>query len=221
MEIRNIIFDLGGVLYNINYNLTAHAFKSLDISNFDDIFTQASQLQLFDLLDKGAITPDAFRNELRNLTGLPLTDQQIDNAWNAMLLEMHPYSLELLAKVKGRYRTFLLSDTNQIHFPVFLQYLIDNHNLDNLKDLFEEQYLSFEMGMRKPDVEIFNFVIRQNGLIPSETLFIDDTPQHVAGARKAGLRAYWLNVDTESVADLFENGQLKRSFLNVLQNQNT
>lgn len=221
MEIRNIIFDLGGVLYNINYNLTAHAFKSLDISNFDDIFTQASQLQLFDLLDKGAITPDAFRNELRNLTGLPLTDQQIDNAWNAMLLEMHPYSLELLAKVKGRYRTFLLSNTNQIHFPVFLQYLIDNHNLDNLKDLFEEQYLSFEMGMRKPDVEIFNFVIRQNGLIPSETLFIDDTPQHVAGARKAGLRAYWLNVDTESVADLFENGQLKRSFLNVLQNQNT
>lgn len=221
MEIRNIIFDLGGVLYNINYNLTAHAFKSLDISNFDDIFTQASQLQLFDLLDKGAITPDAFRNELRNLTGLPLTDQQIDNAWNAMLLEMHPYSLELLAKVKGRYRTFLLSNTNQIHFPVFLQYLIDNHNIDNLKGLFEEQYLSFEMGMRKPDVEIFNFVIRQNGLIPSETLFIDDTPQHVAGARKAGLRAYWLNVDTESVADLFENGQLKRSFLNVLQNQNT
>jgi glucose-1-phosphatase len=220
MEIRNIIFDLGGVLLNISYQASIDEFKALGITNFDQIFSQASQDKVFDGLDKGHISPDEFRNRLRNLTGLPLTDAQINKAWNAMLREMPGYSLTLLEQVKDHYRTFLLSNTNAIHFPDFLVYLKETHRYESMEILFEKQYLSYEIGMRKPDVEIFEYVVTQNGLNPSETLFIDDTFQHVEGARKAGLKAYWLDISKESVLNLFERGRLKESFLKQLQNHN-
>jgi glucose-1-phosphatase len=221
MEIRNIIFDLGGVLMNISFQATIDEFKALGITSFDQIFSQASQDRIFDGLDKGHISPDEFRSRLRDLTGLPLTDSQINQAWNAMIQEMPEHSLTLLEQVKDYYRIFLLSNTNAIHFPDFLDYLKESHGYESMEVFFEKQYLSYEIGMRKPDVEIFEYVITENGLNPSETLFIDDTLQHVEGARKTGLKAYWLDISKESVLNLFEKGKLKESFLRQLQNHNS
>ena len=219
MTIKNIIFDLGGVLLNIDFHATINAFKELGVTRFDEFFTQAKQNQLFDRLDKGAVTPEAFRDEIRAASGINISDAVFDRAWNAMLLDYPPQKIPLLEHSRKHYRTFLLSNTNAIHFPAYTEELKRVHGYESLEQLFEKQYLSHEIGMRKPDVETFAWVLAQNGLKGSETLFFDDTLQHVEGARKAGLNAYWIDLSKEDVLDYFEEGKLKESFFAKLQNQ--
>lgn len=219
MQIKNIIFDLGGVLLNINYHATIKAYKEAGVTNFDKFFTQAKQNHLFDRLDKGEVSPQGFRAEMRSISGLNLSDELIDQAWNAMLLDLPSHRIPLLEEAKKHYRTFLLSNTNAIHYPAYTAYLKEAHGYESLSLLFEKQYLSHEIGMRKPDVETFLFVLEQNGLKAEETLFFDDTLQHVEGARKAGLHAYWIDLEKEAVEDYFENGKLKDSFFTKLESQ--
>ena len=208
MKIRNIIFDLGGVLLNIDYQATINAFKDFGISHFDDLFTQTSQDHVFDYFDKGEISPEEFRNKIRRMAGLPLTNESIDQAWNAMLLDLPWHRIDLLQGVKANYRTFLLSNTNAIHFPVFREYLHKAYGFDSLDAFFEKQYLSHEIGMHKPDREPFDLIIRENGLEPSQTLFIDDSRQHLESARAAGMYAFWLDTGAMQVTDLFDQNYL-------------
>lgn len=213
MNIKNIIFDLGGVLLNIDYQATINAFKKLGMKDFDEFFTQAAQHQLFDRLDKGEISPVAFRNELRRLSGLEVSDEEIDSAWNAMLLDLPAKRLALLERVGKRYRTFLLSNTNSIHYPAYMDYLNRHYGIADLSALFNKQYLSFQVGMRKPDREIYTHVLSDQALQAGETLFIDDSFQHVEGAREAGLNAVWLDVQRREVNDFFtEHHRLKEEF---------
>lgn len=206
MRIKNIIFDLGGVLLNIDYHATIKAFVNLGITNFEELFSQASQNGLFDKLDIGKVSPEGFRNNLRRVTGLNLSDNEIDKAWNAMLLDMPLERIQLLELTKKHYRTFLLSNTNAIHYPEYSAYMESAHGYASLAMLFEKQYLSHEIGMRKPDKKTFQYVLKQNGLKVRETLFIDDTLQHVKGAREAGLYAYYLDIKKETITDLFTDG---------------
>lgn len=219
MEIKNIIFDLGGVFLNIDYQATIKAFKSLGVKNFEDFFTQANQNHLFDRLDVGKVSPADFRDELRQISGLALTDAEIDTAWNAMILDFPQQKIPMIEQISGNYRTFLLSNTNAIHYPAYTRFLQEAHGYESLAELFEKQYLSHEIGLRKPNVEVFYFVMEQNNLIPAETLFFDDTLQHVEGARKAGLNAYWIDITREDITEYFEKGMLKSSFFTKLQNQ--
>jgi len=205
LNIKNIVFDLGGVILNIDYHLTIDAFKRLGFENFDTIFTQAKQTGIFDKLDKGQITPKEFRDGVRELAGKPFTDEQIDNAWNAMLLDFPMDRLKLLEQVHGQYRTFLLSNTNQIHIDVYNQILQNTFGVKDLSHFFEKEYYSHEVHMRKPDSEIFEFILSQNGLNAEETLFIDDTEQHIVGARKTGINAYHLKLNQgETIETLFK-----------------
>jgi len=205
LNIKNIVFDLGGVILNIDYHLTIDAFKRLGFENFDTIFTQAKQTGIFDKLDKGQITPKEFRDGVRELAGKPFTDEQIDNAWNAMLLDFPIDRLKLLEQVHGQYRTFLLSNTNQIHIDVYNQILQNTFGVKDLSHFFEKEYYSHRIHMRKPDAEIFKFILNQNGLTAEETLFIDDTEQHIVGARKMGINAYHLKLKQgESIETLFK-----------------
>lgn len=190
---------------NIDYQATFQAFKALGVREFDRFFTQASQVNLFDRFDKGEISVVEFRDKIRAITGLPMTDKAIDRAWNAMLLDLPWHRMELLEGVKAKYRTFLLSNTNAIHFPAFLEYLQREFRIDSLSPWFEKQYLSHEIGMRKPDKEVYLHILEENGLNPADTLFVDDTRQHVEGAREAGLKAFWLNTDQVQISDLFNS----------------
>jgi putative hydrolase of the HAD superfamily len=203
-NIKNIIFDLGGVILNIDYHLTIDAYKNLGITNFESMFTQAQQVGLFDQLDKGLVTPAQFRDGLREISGLTLTDQQIDNAWNAMLLDFQPSKLNVLKGVKGHYRTFLLSNTNAIHIDEYNKILHNTFGFENLSVFFDKEYYSHLIHMRKPDAEAFEIILKENSLNPGETLFIDDTLQHVEGARKLGILAYHLNIPAgERIENLF------------------
>jgi len=213
--IKNIIFDLGGVILNINYNKTSEAFKELGLNNFDELYSQAQQSHLFDHLERGLISNKSFRDEIRRLSQLNLSDVQIDKAWNAMLLDLPKERIDILLEAKKNYRTFLLSNTNDIHLKAYTENLYNQHSIKSLSELFEEEFFSHKIQLRKPDVEAFRYVIEKMELIPEETLFIDDSAQHLVGAKKAGLNTYFMDVKNGMMlCSLFENGLLKSEVLN-------
>ncbi len=201
---KHIIFDLGGVILNINYQLTIDAFKKLGIVNFEALFTQAEQIGLFDQMDTGEISPQEFRHNIRKLASMPLSDEAIDDAWNALLLDLPPIRINLLKRVKEHYQTFLLSNTNAIHMKSYNQMLQNTFGLKNLSSFFNKEYYSHLIHMRKPHAEAFEIILRENDLQPHETIFIDDSIQHVEGAKKLGILAYHLNIPKgESIEQLF------------------
>ena len=192
LEIKNIIFDLGGVIYNIDYQLSIDAFKKLGIRNFKERYSQSSQSPLFDQLETGKISPEEFHEGIRLESGLPLTATQIDTAWNAMLINMPPNRVELLKAISGNYQIYLLSNTNAIHIPLFNEQVDREFGKGVFHAIFRKVYLSYELKMRKPNKEIFEYVLLENNLLPQETLFIDDSLQHVEGAKTTGIRTLWL-----------------------------
>lgn len=203
MEIKNIILDLGGVLLNIDYTLTINSFKALGITDFEALFTQAQQNNLFDRFEKGEIESGHFIGELNKLLPSKSKDA-IKNAWNAMLLDFPQERFPFLMGLKERYNTVLLSNTNELHLDFILQQLKLVHNLDSLNNHFKNTYYSCEMGMRKPDPEIFLKVCELEGFNPKETLFIDDTLQHVEGAKSAGLNAFHLDIKSMDIVRLLD-----------------
>jgi len=200
---KNIIFDLGGVILNINYNLTAEAFKKLGIKNYNELYTQFNQISLFDDLEIGKISSNIFRTKIKELCKISISDSEIDKAWNAMLLDFPKERLDLLNKLKNKYRLFLLSNTNEIHLIDYQKQLQEKFNIRNLGEFFEKEYYSHIVGLRKPNKEIFEMVLKENDLIASETLFIDDSIQHIEGAKLVGINAYHLTKG-ESIIDIFK-----------------
>ena len=184
--IKNIIFDLGGVIINIDYRLTLNEFRKLGLKDMDKTYTQASQLPWFDKYDTGGISSEKFIYEFSKVLDPGTSSEQIIHAWNAMLLDFPQERAELLLKLKTKYRTFLLSNTNDLHTKYYFQQIHDLYGYDEMKMFFEKEYYSNRVGMRKPNPEIFKLVVRENGLMASETLFIDDTLKHVEGAKIAG-----------------------------------
>jgi len=199
--VKNIIFDLGGVILNIDYGQTANAFMKIGVANFDKIYSQAKQGQVFDKLETGDLTPDEFREYIKEIVpSLQFSD--IDKAWNAMLLDLPIQRIDLLKKLKKKYRLFLLSNTNEIHIKCFRKIIESSYGKNIFDDVFEHQYYSSDIGMRKPNAECFQYVLEKNSLEPSETLFIDDSVQHVEGARKLNIKAYHL-MPGEDITTLF------------------
>ena len=201
-KIKNIIFDFGGVIINIDYTLTIKKLKELGLNNFDDHYNQSGQSGLFDRLDTGRINGNEFIHELASFYKTPPLNQELIDAWNAMLLDFPPERAELLTNLKTKYRTFLLSNTNEIHLNYYFKKLKEWYEVDNMSYFVHREYYSCYLNMRKPDTEIFEYVIRENNLNPPETLFIDDSLQHVEGAMKTGLRAFHLN-GGKTIMDIF------------------
>jgi len=195
-QIKNIIFDLGGVILDLEYIRTTSAFIDLGIKDFDKIYSQKLQQHFFDDFEKGNITATQFRKEVKKHLDSIVSDDSIDAAWNAMLLTIPPSRIELLKQIQNKYRIFLLSNTNEIHIKAFQEILKRDFGKDILIEVFEKCYYSSMVRLRKPEPEIFNYVIEQNNLKLSDTLFIDDSIQHVMGALEVGLNATLLEPGT-------------------------
>ena len=200
---KNIIFDLGGVLLNIDYSLEVNEFIELGIKDFEKLFSEPNHKQLFDFMDKGSISASDFRKTINSRLKSPAADYLIDEAWNAMLLDLPPARLDLLKRLKATHRTFLLSNTNQIHVHAIHRYLEKEYGINDLSPFFEKVYYSYQTGMRKPEAGIFKLVLEENNLNAHETLFIDDSIQHIEGAKKLGIETYWLDTTKESIVDIF------------------
>jgi HAD superfamily hydrolase (TIGR01509 family) len=197
-----IIFDFGAVIIDIDYHKTRDAFENQGIKNFDELFSKARQNSLFDNLEKGLISEAQFRDELRALSGINLSDDTIDECWNSMLLQMPSKRVDMLKKLQLHKPLYLLSNTNIIHEKAFSAAIEDEYGWNTFKSIFQKVYFSHEINLRKPDLEIFEKVLSDNNLNPSTTLFIDDSPQHIEGARKAGIHAFHLQ-DGVEVCNLF------------------
>jgi len=192
-NVSNIVLDYGNVIFDIDFPKLRQSFVDLGIEDVDRFYGHKAQHALFDAFDKGIITAAQFRNEIRKAAGnSELSDEAIDTAWNSLLIGVRPGHHELLRQLKARYRTFLLSNNNEIHYDWIMHYLDREFGLVGNAEFFEKDYYSHLLGMRKPDEEIFEFVLDTHGLEPAKTLFVDDSPQHIETARKLGLQAQLL-----------------------------
>jgi len=190
-HIKNIIFDYGNVIFQLDFQKSQQAWKDLGIDNADTFYGHKVQDKIFDGFESGDVPADEFRDYIREISGNPgLTDEQINHAWNSLLVGVPEGNHELLLSLKPKYRTFLLSNINPIHYDYIMNYLEDEFGFDGNDHLFEKVYYSHLTGKRKPNAEIFEQVLNENNLDPAETLFIDDSPQHIAGAQKLGIQTY-------------------------------
>jgi HAD superfamily hydrolase (TIGR01509 family) len=189
-EIKNIIFDLGGVIMNIDFKLTEKAFADLGF-DFAKHMTQFHITPFFEDYETGTINNTEFVKGIQQIAGAPLSEKEIIQAWNALLLDFPLERIELLEKLKKKYRIFLLSNTNALHYEAFQQtfYSLTGKRLE---DIFEKTYYSHTANLRKPDIAIYKLVLDENKLKAEQTLFIDDTASNFGPAQQAGIQTFHL-----------------------------
>lgn len=202
--IRHIILDLGGVILNIDYTLTEQAFTALGVKNFSQLYSQAQQTSLFDDFETGRIDSTTFVRAIQDLAGVPLRTEDIKNAWNAMLLDFPLRRLQILQQLQLHYDMVLLSNTNEIHEEAFNKILMQASGIPNIGVFFDKVYLSHRIGMRKPNIEVYKRILDETGFKAEHTLFIDDSLQHVEGARKTGIQAIHLEKGMSIEKDIFK-----------------
>ncbi|AMM52602.1 HAD family hydrolase [Rufibacter sp. DG15C] len=191
-SIKNIIFDLGGVIINLDYAKSTDALRAFSKVNDQVAFSQKSQSELFDQYEMGQISSEAFRQMLRQEYNIEATDAQIDEAWNAMLLDIPSERIDLLRELGKKYKLYLLSNTNAIHMLAFNEIIAQSFEMPSLDSLFDQVYYSHLVGKRKPDAAVFEQILEENDLKREETLFIDDSIQHIESAQRLGIKTLHL-----------------------------
>ena len=186
-KISAIILDLGGVILNLDQERTYKNFAKLgfDLDQMNDEST------IFNDFEKGLITEKEFRQAIKTFLKESVSDEQIDAAWNSMLLDLPKERIELIKILKKKYEVYLLSNTNVIHIDFFRNYFDKNFKHENWNSLFNKIYYSHEIGLRKPDANIFEFVLKETAKDPRECIFIDDNKLNLNGAESCGIRTIW------------------------------
>lgn len=181
-----ILFDLGGVLINLNYQLTVEAFIQLGVKDLNLTYSQASQTSLFDDYETGKISTQQFINTIKNYVPASVTPNQIVHAWNAMILDFPEENSVFLEELARHKKLYLLSNTNAIHLQK-VELKLAQITTKKLADYFTKVYYSHEIKQRKPHAQTFDFVCKNAQITPEKTLFIDDSEQHLVGAKSIGL----------------------------------
>jgi HAD superfamily hydrolase (TIGR01509 family) len=194
-HVDNIIFDLGGVIINLDIPATTKALKQLAEKYQTTSFKLQPDHHIFKAFELGLVSTAEFRDTLRSFIHPEVTDAEIDLAWNAMLLDIPRERLDLLQQLKNQHKTFLLSNTNEIHYKAFHKILYDTHHYPSLDEFFHKAYYSHLIQKRKPDAEAFQLILDENGLRAERTLFLDDTPQHLEGAQRLGMQTMLVTPD--------------------------
>lgn len=205
--IRHIIFDLGGVLLNLDQQRSIQAFSDLGIADFGGLYSHLQQSTLFDDLETGAISTAQFIRTLKAACGDVATDEQIITAWNKLILDFPLRRLQILQQLQLHYDLVLLSNTNEIHEAFFNRVLQQAHGIPNIGVFFDRVYYSHKLGLRKPDPRIFSRVLEDCGFRPGQTLFIDDNKQNVMAAETLGIRTIWLEPHMNIETDIFRSIQ--------------
>ena len=200
-QIRNIIFDLGGVLLDVDYNRASSAFIQLGVKNFDELYSQYKSNDLFEKLETGEVSEKAFYQAIREYSKIDITEEAIETAWNSMLLDFRKPSLSFLDLIKDKYRVFLFSNTNSIHHKAFREIFTTQTGKASLDDYFIKSYYSHVVGMRKPYKESYQFILQDAGINAGETLFIDDSYNNIEGAKETGILTHLL-LEGEKIEEL-------------------
>jgi len=200
-NIRNIILDLGGVILELDVDRTVMEFNALGFPRGKNIEAILSKHTFFLEFETGKISTDEFISKLMEIHENKVSQENVIKAWNAMIRGFKADNIKLLQKLRKNYRLFLLSNTNAIHETLYNNQLKEDHGIDNLDRIFDKVYYSHDLKMRKPDPEIFRFVLDDQQFPPEECLFVDDTLMHVESARSVGIRAYHL-ASPERITDV-------------------
>ena len=201
-KIKNIVFDLGGVIMNLDVPKTIKAFKNLGIKNIVNDTGHHYQYSFFYDFEIGKISETDFIKSLCNLSDKSPTHQEIITAWNAMILDMPKERIDFLKDLGEKYSLFLLSNTNKIHQKEYLDTFKNSFD-SKFNDLFKKAYYSHEIGVRKPDKAVFKFILEDSNLVAGETLFVDDALSNIEGAQKVGIKTYHVqNYDTKNILKL-------------------
>lgn len=188
-NIRNIIFDMGGVLLDLDRERSIAAFASIGYPQAENLLSNYTQQGVFGDLECGRITPAEFYDYIRLESGKKLTDAQIMDALNQFVVGLPMYKLQMLLDLRKRFRVYLLSNTSAVMMPDIKARYFTQQGL-TFDDYFDRAFLSYEMGYIKPDPEIFRMMLDGSDIVPEESLFLDDGPANTAAGEKFGLRTY-------------------------------
>lgn len=191
-EAKNIIFDLGAVIINITPETVVNAFKSAYKGDFELKYTHLVASAIFEDYEIEKVNSTEFLATIYEALERQVSLEEIEIIWNKMLLDIPKKRIEILQKQKEIKNTFLCSNTNEIHIDVINKYIKDEFQINGLEPLFHKVYLSYKLGVRKPNPEIFQLILDENKLIPADTLFIDDSAEHIATANKLGIKTIHL-----------------------------
>ncbi len=198
--IKNIVFDLGRVLLNINPLLTQAGLAELGYRP-DNESAGAKDDEIVIKLERGALSDDDFIKDVLSVVKEGATPDDIIRVWNAMLLDFPENHVSTIQRLKKDYKIFLLSNSNSIHYKSYTSAFRQRYGFE-FGELFEKMWFSFHIGITKPDPEIFRYILEDRKLVPSETLFIDDTLVHVEAAQGMGIRTFHLT-GTQDISNLF------------------
>jgi len=195
--IKNIIFDFGDIFINLDKAATYKEMAKLGVTAITE-----EMIGVYHQYEKGLMSTDDFINFYHDKFGIKKTD--LVNAWNAILLDFPKRRLTFLKEIAAskKYRLFLLSNTNDLH----IRWVVDSLGKEfynEFKNSFEQFYLSHEINFRKPDLEIYEFVLNENNLIANETLFVDDLKENTDSASTLGIHVWNLIPEKEDVTELF------------------
>lgn len=202
--IKNIVFDLGGVIINLDFNRTYAAFAKLTGKTETDIKELFDKENVFRRYETGALSEDAFFRFLNGNICRQASIFELKDAWNALLLDIPGNRIELLKQLKTKYKLYLLSNTNDTHIQKVNEVLTEVSGVEDLKHLFHKTYYSFEINLAKPSKKIYDFVTSDEKLDPKETVFLDDTYLNLTGASDAGWKVLHVR-HPETILELLEN----------------
>lgn len=195
--IEAIIFDFGDIFINLNRDAMKNAFHTLELEEWNEDMRKLNRN-----FEVGKISEEEFLSGMQE--HVPNASLElIKKNWNTILMEFPLYRLEFLQLLSQKYRLFLLSNTDAIHIHHF-QETVGESFYSTFYQCFQKVYFSFELGMRKPDQEIYKYVLEQNNLSAKRTLFVDDKKENTDSALKLGIRVWNLQVGKEDVVDLFD-----------------
>jgi glucose-1-phosphatase len=206
-KIKNIIFDLGGVLLNINPLLSLLELEKVSGITKEELIVKLASEQIFEKFDTGSLNPAQFRSTLCQILNKNVNDSEMDRIWNKLLLDFPPPRVEMLQQIRKNYRVFLLSNTNSIHFDHYTREFHEKYEIPMIS-LFERLFLSYEIGIHKPDAGIYNYVLQHADINASESVFFDDSIANVEAAVLQGIEGIQI-ANGRDVTSYFENGILR------------
>ncbi len=201
-NIKNIVFDLGGVLIDLDFKSAINGLQKAGFTNVKEQLQAFDREGIFQKFELGEISADEFRASIRENSNVSLTDEEVDSLWNLMLLEIPREKLELILDLRSKYMVYLLSNTNSIHWDYVCKNAF-NYRGFRMDDYFEETFLSYEMHLAKPDKAIFEKMLNDANLLPEETLFIDDLEANCKAAEEVGIHAHHYHIG-DDLSKIFE-----------------
>jgi putative hydrolase of the HAD superfamily len=190
--IRNLLFDLGGVLIDVDYDRPVKAFEQLGVTDFSALYSQKNANDFFEKLETGHVTPEMFYVEMGKQCRPGTSRQQIKDAWVSILSDLRMPSIDYLEHLRRDYNLYLLSNTNAIHFEAIESNFQMETHCESIHQLFIKAYFSHQIGHRKPNEEAYRFVLEDSGILAEETLFIDDSPANMLPAQELGFKTHLL-----------------------------